>query len=637
VRRTRFLILAVLLLPCGASWAAAGNGYLAELVERSRQLRLAERPEWHKLLHYVPNLLLPGVHSLVDSPGFFNAPDGKNEPRAELEATLAAFFSEIEETDEQQNPQCAFIARYAWLDERLDFDHTRLPRRACTRFEQWRAALNPKGLTLVFPSAYLDNPASMFGHTLLRVDAKDQDERTRLLAYAVNFAANTDEKNGLVFAVKGLLGGYPGTFSILPYYVKVREYNDMENRDIWEYQLEFTPEEVDRVLMHAWELGPTYFQYFFFDENCSFHLLGLLQVAQPDLNLTDQFRWWAIPTDTVRALTERPGLVKRTVYRPANATLIKYRLDLMSEAERTLVHDLSLRRATVADASPPALPPQRAAAVLDTAQDYVNYRRAIGKNDVVDPDALARGLLLARSRVDADATPPQVPAPSVRPDQGHASSRVGLGAGRREERNYQDLTLRPTYHDIMDPEGGYIHGAQIEYFDLRLRHYGSSETRVERFVPVGIISLSPRDEFFQSWSWKIAAGWRRTSAETGNEPLAFALDGGAGAAWSSGAGNTLAYVLLDGSLRAHPSLVDGYALGVGPAFGVVTDMTADWRVHAYARGIRYGLGQLDSPWELGLQQRVSLSRDVALRIDIARKGELRRRFTDATISAQFYF
>jgi hypothetical protein len=88
----------------------------------------------------------------------------------------------------------------------------------------------------------------MYGHTLLRIDARDQDERTRLLAYAINFAADTDEKNGLVFAVKGLLGGYPGTFSVLPYYLKVREYGDLENRDLWEYELDLSPPEVDRVL-----------------------------------------------------------------------------------------------------------------------------------------------------------------------------------------------------------------------------------------------------------------------------------------------------------------------------------------------------------------------------------------------------
>jgi hypothetical protein len=35
------------------------------------------------------------------------------------------------------------------------------------------------------------------------------------------------------------------------------------------------------LLMHAWELGNASFDYFFFKENCSYHLLSLLEYADP--------------------------------------------------------------------------------------------------------------------------------------------------------------------------------------------------------------------------------------------------------------------------------------------------------------------------------------------------------------------
>ena len=102
----------------------------------------------------------------------------------------------------------------------------------------------------------------------------------------------------------------------MPYYLKVREYTDLENRDIWEYELNLSPEEIDRLLMHAWELGPIHFDYYFFDENCAYHLLGLLEAARPDLELTKGFRWWAIPSDTVREVVKQKGLVKRDPVSP---------------------------------------------------------------------------------------------------------------------------------------------------------------------------------------------------------------------------------------------------------------------------------------------------------------------------------
>ncbi|HZE60268.1 MAG TPA: DUF4105 domain-containing protein [Burkholderiales bacterium] len=627
------LIVAALLAPLAA--LGAEEAYLAQLVARARELRLAERPEWRKLLHYEPDLIGGGLHGLLDNRDFYNSPQGKTRPQAELEATLASFFSDVEETPRLQNPQCAFIARRAWLDEELEFDPVRLPLRDCPRFREWHAALNAQHLTLVFASAYLNNPSSMYGHTLLRIDARDQDERTRLLAYAVNSAATTDEKNGLAFAIQGLIGGYPGTFSILPYYLKVREYSDLENRDLWEYELSLRPDELERVLRHLWELLPAYYQYYFFDENCSYHLLGLLQVARPDLQLTAPFRWWALPIDTVRAIAAQPGLVARTVYRPANATIIGARLGTLSEEERGIANNLSLGRIPSGDALR-GRPGPRAAAILETSYDYVNYRRATGKPDVPDPARLARELLVARSELNVGSQAPAVDA-GTRPDQGHATSRIALGAGRRDSQSFQELSFHPTYHEVMDPEAGYVRGAQIEFFDTALRHYADGKTRLERFVPADILSLSPRGDFFQPRSWRVAGGWHRSFVRNGSEPLVAFLDGGAGAAWSDRGGRSLFYALAETALRANRELDGGYGVGAGARVGAMADLAPRWRANAYVAGVNYFVGESDQPRAIGLQQRFTLGRDSALRFDLERRREAGRQFASGMLSLQLYF
>jgi hypothetical protein len=636
VRPLRLLLSIALTLPPAAALGAADAGYLQELIARSRELRLAERPEWRKLVHYVPNLVAPGVHSLVDSTQFFQAANGKTDPQAELEATLASFASELEETAERQNPQCVFVARRAWLDQELGFDAARLPQHTCPRFSEWHAALNPRRLTLVFASAYLNNPSSMYGHTLLRIDAADQNERTRLLAYTLNFYANTPETNGLVFALRALWGAYPGSFSILPYYIKVREYTDMENRDLWEYELAFTPEEVERVVRHAWELQAAYFDYYFFDENCAYHLLRLLQVARPELDLVGPFRWWAIPSDTVRSMIAQPGLVAKSVYRPANATVIESRLSAMSAEERTLARDLSLQRVDAADPKLGALAPQRAAAVLEASYDYVNYRRASGKQDVPDPAGYARELLLARSRIDA---PPQTPAITDspnRPELGHGSARVSLGAGRLGDDDFGELRLRGAYHDLLDPDPGYSPGAQIEFFNLALRHYSQGRSEIESFVPIDIISLSPRDDFFGSLSWKVAAGWWRQFANDGSRPITTNVEGGIGVARSLQRGRIL-YAFLDSGLRVGAHLEEGHAFGAGATAGALFDVTGAWRLHGYLRGMSYFLGEHDNPAAIGLEQRLKLARDVGLRLDLARRREAGMTFNSGTLSLMLYF
>jgi hypothetical protein len=620
---------------------AADPAYLGDLLDRSRELRLSERREWNRLVHYTPNLVTPGVHGLADARRFYLAPDGKTNPQSELEATLAAFFSDIEETDKQQNPQCAFIARYHWLDSQLRFDPARMTKQPCKRYSEWRDTLNPQGLTLVFPTGSRNNPSSMYGHTLLRVDAKDQDEKTRLLAYAINYAANTNETNGVAFAINGLFGGYPGTFSMMPYYLKVREYTDMENRDVWEYELDLSPEVVDRVLMHVWELGPIYFDYYFFDENCSYYLLELLEAARPDMNLTGPFRWWAIPSDTVRELVKQSGLVKKTVYRPSSATVIRHRLELMSAGERALVNPLARGLIPPGDPALAALPATSEARVLEVSHDYLNYLRASGEPPPGASPELARSLLVERSRIAARADDPPVPIPAVRPDQGHGTSRVTLGGGRRDGANFVELRARPVYHDLMDPEQGYVRGAQIEFFDFAVRDYSNGiGARVEEFMPLRIVSIAPRNEFFQPLSWKIDTGWSRRRLADGSEPLVFNVHGGPGLAWSvpdTLRSSTLLYAFLESTLQADTRLENNYALGVGPRVGALVDLSERWRTEAYAYEQSFVAGDKDTNWNVGLRQRYTLAMDWALRLDVSRERQEKQSWNTVLLSLHYYF
>ncbi|MGZ8256530.1 MAG: Lnb N-terminal periplasmic domain-containing protein [Gallionella sp.] len=616
------LFIGLIIFCCATPFgqAQAGQSYVQELMLQAQQLKLSERIEWHKLLHYLPQHA--GVLGALDSPGFYLAADGKVNPQQELFATLLSFAAEREETATQQHPQCAFIARYNWLNEQLHFDAERLIPHRCARFQAWRDTLNPRGLTLVFASAYLNSPSSMYGHTLLRVDAADQDEHTRLLAYSISFAANTKETNGLAFAINGLFGGYPGTYSILPYYAKVREYSDFENRDIWEYPLDLSPLEVERVLMHAWELGPHYYQYYFFDENCAYQLLSLLQVARPTLQLTAQFPHWAIPADTVREIAAYPSLIKNAVYRPANATALRSRLAKMSAQERALVLALGAGKLPVSEVNRLGLADERAAAILETSLDWLSYRRISANSQVAQPEPLASGLRLARSQLNVAAQAMVAPAALMRPEQGHASARLDAGIGQRDNSVFQELQIRPTYHDLMDSDAGYVRGAEINFFSLTLRHYNAQPLRVEKLMPVNITSLAPRDEFFHAPSWRVEVGWQRVATRRSSEPLALSLQGGAGGAWSNTANDVLSYAFLNSGLRLAAGLERGYALGLGPEVGVYVDALPRWRLHGYAQMQQYVLGQTDTATAVGIEQRVALTQNTALRFDVMAQREL---------------
>jgi len=638
---TTFLLFFLLLIWATPAFAGGAQGYLQELIEASRQKELSQQRYWHLLLHYRPTLL-GGVDSEADPAGFFLAPDGKTNPQAELEATLAAFFSEELVATSKQPAQCAFIARYHWLKTELGIDPKRLLEQQCGRFDAWYAALNPQSLTLIFPSAYMNNPSSMFGHTLLRIDQKDQTEQTEILDYTVNYAATVTTDNGVLFAVLGITGGFKGNFSTIPYYLQVRKYSDMENRDIWEYRLNLTEEQIRRMLMHAWELGNTSFTYYFFKQNCSYQLLPLLEVANPDLHLTDSFWFWTIPADTVRLITSVPGLVGEITYRPARGTQIRQKRDHLSPGERRLLSEIDRDTAAAIESGPfNALPAERQAFLLDIAYDYTRYQTA---KEEVGPESIKkkqRLLLARRSGLRAQSPEVKFTPTTVPPEQGHETARVGMGLGWREGEPFEELAVRPAYQDLLDDETGYTPGAQIELMNARLRYYNHQDKAVlHSFSFANIISLFPLDPLFKKPSWKVSVGLESLTGDPCRNCRYFDLNAGTGSALESHLlRRELVYFFIEADGNYGGFFDPNYRAGVGGTIGVLADLASRWKAHLFATYLSYPLGDRSHDLKMSLQQRVTLRKDLALRMELNRGQEFDQGdFQDEGLfTVHFYF
>ncbi len=454
-------LLTAFLLATSVEAEASTMSYPQELIQRAREARLADHREWHLLLHYRANVF-GGYESEQDEPGFFMSPHGKTDPEAELAATVTQFFSPDLVGRSKQPAQCAFVARYAWLKEQLSFDDSRLAPMKCDRFEQWFAGFEAQSVSLIFPAAFMNNPASMFGHTFLRIDQRGQTAQTRLLAYTINFAADVPPGSNLDYPIRGIFGGYRGYFSTVPYYLKVQEYRDIENRDIWEYRLSFNGDQIRRLLMHAWELGNASFDYYFFKENCSYHLLSILEYADPRLHLTDRFLFWTVPADTVRLLAAQPGLVTDISFRPSRVTLIRRKREHLSPEEHRLVKRVVRDASASQSEEVRALPLPRQAFVLDVASDYVRYTGERDEDLAVVSRERNRQILTARSLLRIPSEDLAIRPFALQPELGHKTSRMSVGGGWRNNDTFEEVSLRTAYHDLLDPETGYTPDAQIE-------------------------------------------------------------------------------------------------------------------------------------------------------------------------------
>lgn len=616
LRFTRCLIILCLLWSGTFAEHAIANSYLQELISQAEEKQLWNNRLWHVLLHYRSGVF-GGVESEADGEKFFLSPQGKTDSKKELIATLQHFFSDRGVGRTDQYAQCAFIARYHWLKEQLSFDSTRLPEQTCERFDDWFKEMNTESITMIFPAGFMNNPSSMFGHTLLRLDQKGQTDSTRILAYTINYAADVPPNQGILYAPKGLIGVYQGYFSTIPYYLKVQEYGDIENRDIWEYQLNFTQSQVRRLLMHAWELGNTYFDYFFFKENCAYHILSLLEVADPELHLTDKFFIWTVPTDTIRLLVNEPGLVGSKVFRPARSTQIKHKRSLLSDEETVWFDRISNDPAASSVEKFEGLPLDRRAFVLDVASDFLRYRSVTRESKAEEYKAKNKGVLVQRSKLGVPSPKLVIPPSISRPETGHHTSRAGVGVGLRGKELFEEVSIRAGYHDQLDPDQGFTPGAQIEAVALRLRHYESRDHyRVEEFSLLNILSLSPIDAVFRSPSWKLRTGVDTFRTRSNRLFSNVNLNGGIGASVESAwLGHSLWFAFAEVDFNYGDGHEELHRIGGGGTFGVMSTLTDRLKLLVSGTYLGYPVGDQSDDIRAFVGTRYTLHKDVSLRFE----------------------
>ncbi len=598
-------------LAAAAPAGASGPGYIEGLVKKASRTRLWEARDWEALLHYRGGVL-GGRTSYIDDPRFFNAPDGKHNPESELTETLKAFFS-LDLTGDA-HPLCRFPARYVWLRERLGIDEAQLPSQVCRERDTFMSTLDPKAAALVFPVGYMNSPASMFGHTLLRIDSGGRND---LLGYAVNYAAGTGDSFGVSYAFRGIFGLYDGLYSVLPYYDKINEYGYMESRDIWEYSLSLSEAEVKRMTRHLWELKDITSRYFFFDENCSYNLLLLIESARPRLDLTGGFSLLVIPSDTIRAVLSS-GLVSGTKYRPSLAARIRHLSSLLPAELRdkaARVAEGSLPPGSLA--ADPAAGNREKAMALDAAADYLRYLHAENRTEQEQYSRSLMDILEARSkreRTDYDITPPP------RPEEGHRSSLMAVGGGRDTDGPFSSIRLRYAYHDLLDSDVGYLAGAALAFGDTELRYLHRRRSLVLQSLNlIDITSLTPVDRFFKPVSWEVRTGLQRERVSKDRDRLVGYLRTGGGGAVELML-RTLLFGLVEPEARAGGALAADYSVGMGASVGMLSSVTDRYKVLARGRLSRSFLGEQATHVSMELGQSFAVGADNALRLTVSRSA-----------------
>ncbi len=509
---------------------------LAQASDDAIARELWSHPTWQKLLHYKKGLF--GVKSEVSDPGFFLDPKGSYDAKAELLTNVHALFDNQSffEIEGKKVPiRCRFPARYKWLKKELGLLDRDNGLADCVQYQKMYKTFFPQEIWLVFSSYYVDDPSTTFGHTFLRFahtrDAKHVDDMSNeLLDLGVSYAANSTTDNIILYPIFGMTGVFPGVFSTLPYFYKVREYS-IQARDLWSYHLNLTKDQREILLDHLLELTGSYFDYYFFTQNCSYHLLTLIDLVRDDLRLVDALPGlWAIPSDTVKIITEVPGLVKEIRYRPSLFSIYHERTKTLSSSEAEAVKAIAKQEDfTLANAIQPI---SRQAYVLDTALDYVEYRSP-SHGEHADEKAEKLKLKLLQMRASLPYTSDEVKVVADfndSPDKGHDSARVMLAPAYYPEAGGSiRLGQRFAHHDMLDKPAGYPKNATIEFLNIEGEYFGRSNTLLLNTLSMLHVKTMPYSVLLEKrLSWEFETGFRALRPEVCRSCLSGFFDFGLG-------------------------------------------------------------------------------------------------------------
>ena len=242
------------------------------------------REAWLDLLYY--ESAGKGYESLVDNAEFFITDRGKYDPKHEYDASLQLAKSHDVE----------FRRRFPLRYKRLCKAHGLAYKPLVT------VRSDIESVQIVYPSRYMGNPASMFGHLFLIFESKNGVLDSSIFHYT----AVPDSVNPIQYIIYGLTGGFSGHFSTEPYYKRIKDYNYVEDREVIYYDLVLSNDQIDDLQLHAEELKYAQFDYYFIDENCAFFIAKALNVVlETNIEMNPLF---VSPSQIVNALQANQAL-----------------------------------------------------------------------------------------------------------------------------------------------------------------------------------------------------------------------------------------------------------------------------------------------------------------------------------------
>lgn len=571
--------------------------------------------EWKALYHYQKSFFGKFIgqtvgleRSEISDSHFFLSKEGDHHPEAEWNAFIKELFRErdLKRTPEANNQDvfCRFPNRVQFVkrffpDEFENFKH-RFEWIRCSAYENYKIKIQSQKVSIVFSSYHLGSASSAFGHSFFKFSGDNENE---LFDTGINFSATPTTENPILYAIYGLIGVFPASFSAQSFYYKVREYNDYESRDLWSYELNLSESEREALKDHLWELSSTFFQYYYFNENCSYQLLRAIEAVTPRVRFFDYRPLYLIPSSSIKSLAnQKKNFIKSIQYRPSIRSIAFERFKKASDEEKIkIIQSLEESRLEPLDLG--HSDEQSRIRMLDSLLDAVDLEESQRHYKSSDPEKEWKNKVReARSKERSEKDVFKVNSPLLEsPHQGHGSGRVDLSYHQKElfknsvknQNSILNLSMRASHHDLLDPSVGYPSGLHLDFgkigVNLQKSDMNSNKTKIQisHWTLFDLTALTVDHPLYHKLSYSASIGYQRSVFLTCKDPLncpIYEMKFGLGKAYSLGRDH-LFYFLMDAvprySSAFERSLIQ---FGIEPHANVLLQLRPDFKVLTECRG-----------------------------------------------------
>ncbi len=511
--------------------------------------QLSHDRTWLHLLYYDQEK----KKSEILSDDYFLSEAGAIDPLAELQATVEGYSQDFD-TNSSEHPRCRFPARYMWLNSKIELDDYHIVDSRCENLAKSLEKTSIDSISLMYVSGYLENPASSFGHSFLKLNKKGiSNTSTDLFDLAISYGADVpNNENIFLYMYRGLFGKYSARFTDKYFYSQDLVYSSTEFRDIWEYELKLPAEKVLFFQLHVWEILNKKFNYLFLNKNCGYEVTKMVELVL-DTDIATGTDLWFAPIETFHKLSdEHKDKIKEIIYHPSEQKKIYQKYYALSIEQQEAAASLVKNNITTEKGKYQDLDDAQKIEVIDFVIAYYTYLLT-KERDNKEYEELKRKALLLRFMLPVKREKETIFTGTVVPNQNDRPSMLFLNYNTSEsEKNYFSFGYAP--YTVQSLGTNNLRGNELTVLKTEI---GLLDRKLflEEFT---LISIKNFDRYSipiegdSRYTWKLDIGVKNQTINNGYD---FYLSGGVGKTYSP-VEWFLAYAMINTSIHSYKSYLE---------------------------------------------------------------------------------